>query len=134
MTICYDSQPLKPSGYFKANGIICAGTYLGGVVVPFIIEILLNKFGLRVTFASLVSAFSMLIITQANAGICLVGNGVCCSTGPHSPIRQRSAPPFYGRNSSKTRLVFLAQPPIPYTVPGQLSTRPRKLYSDTLAA
>ncbi|KAF8608595.1 MFS general substrate transporter [Ceratobasidium sp. AG-I] len=44
-----------------ANGIVYSGTYLGGVVVPFIIEILLNKFGLRITFISLAIAYSVLL-------------------------------------------------------------------------
>ncbi|KAG8714448.1 hypothetical protein FRC08_011912 [Ceratobasidium sp. 394] len=45
----------------KANGIMYSGTFLGGTVMPFIIEVLLNKFGLRVTFASLATVYAILI-------------------------------------------------------------------------
>ncbi|QRW08119.1 major facilitator superfamily transporter [Ceratobasidium sp. AG-Ba] len=44
-----------------ANGIIYSGTYLGGVVVPFVVEILLNKFGLKPTFISLAIGYAILI-------------------------------------------------------------------------
>ncbi|KAG9082243.1 hypothetical protein FS749_007008 [Ceratobasidium sp. UAMH 11750] len=45
----------------KANGIMYSGTFLGGTVMPFIIEVLLNKFGLRVAFASLATVYAILI-------------------------------------------------------------------------
>ncbi|KAG8686256.1 hypothetical protein FRC09_014254 [Ceratobasidium sp. 395] len=44
-----------------ANGILYSGTYLGGVVMPFVIEVLLNKFGLRVTFTSLAIAYTVIV-------------------------------------------------------------------------
>ncbi|KAJ7665697.1 major facilitator superfamily domain-containing protein [Mycena rosella] len=45
-----------------ANGIIFSGTGVGGVVVPLIVEVLLRKYGHRVTLLSLAIAFAVLII------------------------------------------------------------------------
>ncbi|KAJ7467154.1 MFS general substrate transporter [Mycena latifolia] len=45
-----------------ANGIIFSGTGVGGVVVPIIVEVLLRKYGHRVTLLSLAIAFAVLIV------------------------------------------------------------------------
>ncbi|KAJ6538885.1 MFS general substrate transporter [Mycena vulgaris] len=45
-----------------ANGIIFSGTGVGGLVVPFIVEVLLRNYGHRATLLSLAIAFAILII------------------------------------------------------------------------
>ncbi|KAJ7091979.1 MFS general substrate transporter [Mycena belliarum] len=45
-----------------ANGILFSGTGVGGVVVPIIVEVLLRKYGHRVTLLSLAVAFAVLIV------------------------------------------------------------------------
>ncbi|KAJ7680889.1 MFS general substrate transporter, partial [Mycena polygramma] len=45
-----------------ANGIIFSGTGVGGVVVPFIVEVLLRKYGHKVTLLSLAVAFAVFIL------------------------------------------------------------------------
>ncbi|KAF9071441.1 major facilitator superfamily domain-containing protein [Rhodocollybia butyracea] len=45
-----------------ASGVIYSGTSVGGVVTPFIIEILLNKYGRRTTLLSLAVAFLTLAV------------------------------------------------------------------------
>ncbi|KAG9082244.1 hypothetical protein FS749_007009 [Ceratobasidium sp. UAMH 11750] len=44
-----------------ANGIIFSGTGLGGVVLPFIVETLLNRYGLKITFISLAIGYAVLL-------------------------------------------------------------------------
>ncbi|KAJ7760996.1 MFS general substrate transporter, partial [Mycena metata] len=45
-----------------ANGIMFSGTGVGGVLVPIIVEVLLRKYGHRITLISLAVAFAVLII------------------------------------------------------------------------
>ncbi|KIK61870.1 hypothetical protein GYMLUDRAFT_558032 [Collybiopsis luxurians FD-317 M1] len=45
-----------------ANGVIFSGTGVGGVVTPFVVETLLNKYGRRTTLLSLAVAFLLLSI------------------------------------------------------------------------
>ncbi|KAJ7782377.1 MFS general substrate transporter [Mycena maculata] len=45
-----------------ANGIIFSGTGVGGIVVPIIVEVLLRKYGHRITLVALAVAFVVLII------------------------------------------------------------------------
>ncbi|QRV79233.1 major facilitator superfamily transporter [Ceratobasidium sp. AG-Ba] len=44
-----------------ANGVIFSGTGLGGVILPFVVETLLNKYGLKATFISLAVGYALLI-------------------------------------------------------------------------
>ncbi|KAG8926282.1 hypothetical protein FRC01_009062 [Tulasnella sp. 417] len=45
-----------------ANGILFTGTGLGGIVVPFVAEILLNRYGHRTTFIVLAAIFGVLAL------------------------------------------------------------------------
>lgn len=46
---------MPTNGCHQANGILFTGTGLGGIVVPFVAEFLLNRYGQRIAFITLVS-------------------------------------------------------------------------------
>ncbi|KAF8608593.1 MFS general substrate transporter [Ceratobasidium sp. AG-I] len=46
-----------------ANGVIFSGTGLGGVILPFVVETLLNKYGSKTTFLSLAVGYSILLVS-----------------------------------------------------------------------
>ncbi|KAG8977429.1 hypothetical protein FRC05_001827 [Tulasnella sp. 425] len=48
--------------WFSANGILFTGTGLGGIVVPFVAEFLLNRYGQRIAFITLAAIFGGLAL------------------------------------------------------------------------
>lgn len=46
-----------------ANGVIFSGTGLGGVILPFVVETLLNKYGSKTAFISLAVAYAVLLVS-----------------------------------------------------------------------
>ncbi|KAL5631395.1 hypothetical protein ACGC1H_007046 [Rhizoctonia solani] len=65
-TLVYFTMQMYVFEWFKerrglANGLIFAGTGLGGVVLPFVVEKLLISYGLRTTFIALAISYAILL-------------------------------------------------------------------------